>query len=239
MKNHLLIIVAAIAALLLVLLVTRLERGMNMQPRTVPDPPEKIRILPHPSHESVTSVENALLRRHSTRSFRPDPLSLGEISQLLWAAQGVTHNRAFRTAPSAGALYPLETYVVAGTIKDLPPGTYRYLPEKHQLLQVLAGDIRGALCKASLGQEPVCEAPASIVFSAAFARTTGKYGKRGIRYGHMESGSAAQNVSLQAVSLGLATVVIGAFDDQEVSRVLSLPAGEEPMLIIPVGKGRD
>jgi SagB-type dehydrogenase family enzyme len=239
MKRHLLFTLAAIAASLLILLVTRFERGMNMQPRTVPNPQEKVLILPHPCHESATSVEKALLSRHSTRSFRPDPLSPGEISQLLWAAQGVTHNRGFRTAASAGALYPLETYVVAGTVRDLPPGIYRYLPEKHQLLHVRAGDIRGALCKASLGQEPVCEAPASIVFSVAFARTTGKYGKRGIRYGHMESGFAAQNVSLQAVSLGLATVVIGAFDDQEVSRVLSLPAGEEPMFIIPVGKGRD
>lgn len=239
MKKHLLFTVAAIAVFLLILLVTRIEKGMDMQPRTVPNQPKKILTLPHPSYESATSVENALLRRHSTRSFRPDPLSLEEISQLLWAAQGVTHNRAFRTAPSAGALYPLETYVVAGNVRELPPGTYRYLPEKHQLLQVLAGDIRGALCKASLGQEPVCEAPASIVFSAAFARTTGKYGKRGIRYGHMESGFASQNVSLQAVSLGLATVVIGAFDDQELSRVLSLRAGEEPMLIIPVGKSRD
>jgi SagB-type dehydrogenase family enzyme len=239
MKKHLLLTVAAIAVLLLILLVTRIERGMNMQPRVVPNKTEKILILPHPSYESATSVENALLRRHSTRSFRPDPLSLGEISQLLWAAQGVTHNRGFRTAPSAGALYPLETYVVAGTVRDLTPGTYRYQPEKHQLLQVLDGDIRKSLCKESLGQEAVCMAPASIVFSAAFARTTGKYGKRGIRYSHMESGFAAQNVSLQAVSLGLATVVIGAFDDQEVGRVLSLPAGEETMLIIPVGKGRE
>jgi len=239
MKKYISFILAAIAALLIILLVTRLERGIDMQPRTVPDQPEMIIILPLPRYESAKSVEKALLHRHSTRSFRPDPLTLGEISQLLWAAQGVTHNGAFRTAPSAGALYPLETYVVAGNVRDLPPGMYRYQPKKHQLLQVLAGNLRGALCKASLGQEAVCQAPASIVFSAAFARTTGKYGKRGIRYGHMESGFAAQNASLQAVSLGLATVVIGAFDDQEVSRVLSLPAGEEPMLIIPVGKGRE
>jgi SagB-type dehydrogenase family enzyme len=195
--------------------------------------------LPRPALESTTSIEKALKHRRSTREFLEVPLSLEEVAQLLWAAQGITHEKVLRTAPSAGALYPLETYVVAGNVTNLPAGMYRYLPYRHELALVLAGDLRGQLCEAALSQSSVRRAPASIVLSAVFARATGKYGKRGIRYGQMEAGTAAQNASLQAVSLNLGTVVIGAFDDGEVHRVLSLPGNEDPMIIMPVGKMRD
>ena len=198
--------------------------------------PEKIVQLPRPSQESSTSIEKSLLRRRSIRQYRNSPLAIDEIGQLLWAAQGITHGRDFRSAPSAGALYPLETYLVAGNVTGLAPGLYRYIPHGHRLAQVLSGDRRRELYAAALHQDSVLEAPASIVFSAVFSRSTGKYGKRGIRYGHMESGTAAQNVSLQAVSLDLGTVVIGAFQDDEVRSVLSMPSGEDPMIIMPVGK---
>ena len=191
--------------------------------------------LPSPLDESTISIEEALRERRSQREYRQAPLSLEEVGQLLWAAQGITHGRGFRTAPSAGALYPLETYLVAGEVANLRSGVYRYLPHGHQLAPVLFGDMRKQLCSASLNQEPVCFAPAAIVFSAVYARSTGKYGRRGIRYAHMEAGAAAQNISLQAVSLQLGTVVIGAFDDDQVREVLSMPAKEDPLLIMPVG----
>jgi SagB-type dehydrogenase family enzyme len=192
--------------------------------------------LPSPHDESSISIEEALRKRRSQREYRQAPLSLEQVGQLLWAAQGITHGRGFRTAPSAGALYPLETYLVAGEVVNLPSGVYRYLPHKHELAPVLSGDVRKQLCSASLHQEPVCAAPAAIVFSAEFTRSTGKYGRRGIRYAHMEAGTAAQNISLQAVSLEIGTVVIGAFEDEQVRDVLSMPETEDPLLIMPVGR---
>ncbi len=212
------------------------ERGTLMSSRTVPPPSQTAVRLPSPTFESGTPVERALKERRSTREYRKEPLSLEEIGQLLWSAQGITHGSMMRTAPSAGALYPLETFLVAGAVRGLTAGVYRYLPRTHQLVPVRMGDVRGELRAASLHQDPVGDAPASVVFSAVFGRSIGKYGRRGVRYAHMEAGMAAQNMALQAVSLRLGTVVIGAFDDDEVGRVLGLPSGEEPMIIMPVGK---
>ena len=196
----------------------------------------KIIQLPPARLDSATSIEKSLVDRRSIREYNKKPLTLEDIGQLLWAAQGITHDRISRTAPSAGGLYPLETYLVAGKVDSLEPGVYRYLPEGHRLALELSGDLRRKLCNESLYQDPVAEAPASIVFSAVFSRTTGKYGKRGIRYVHMEAGIAAQNVSLQSVSLNLETVIIGAFDDEGVRRVLAMTAEVEPLIIMPVGK---
>jgi SagB-type dehydrogenase family enzyme len=194
--------------------------------------------LVQPRLYGAMSVEKALYERRSVRKYRRESLTLEELSQLLWAAQGITHDGNYRTAPSAGALYPLETYLVTGKMPDLPAGVYRYIPRGHKLAPILAGDKRPGLCRAGLHQEYIEEAPVSLVFSAVFPRMTDKYGQRGIRYVHMEVGNAAQNVALQAVSLGLGSVVIGAFDDEAVSRVLSMPPGEEPMIILPVGRKR-
>jgi SagB-type dehydrogenase family enzyme len=233
-------IVAACAALVVVaaiiLLADRNEREKHMHAKTATVSGQMTIPLPRPNSESATSIEKALQERRSHREYGKGPLSLEEISQLLWAAQGITHGGGMRTAPSAGALYPLETYVVAGDVKNLPAGVYRYLPHAHGLVLVSSGDVRGRLRDASLQQDAVSNAPACIVFGIVFARTTGKYGKRGIRYGHMEAGIAAQNVALQAVSLNLGTIVIGAFNDDQVHTVLSMPDTEDPMIIIPVGK---
>ncbi len=192
--------------------------------------------LPAPSYSGNISIEETLKERRSIRTYRNIPLNLTQISQLLWSAQGITDmGRGLRTAPSAGALYPLEVYLLAGNINELAAGIYRYIPEKHKLVLILSGDQREALYDVSLRQSSVKEAPAVLVFSAFFERTTRRYGERGIRYVYMEAGHAAQNVYLQAVSLGLGTVVIGAFDDQGVKKVMNLAEEEEPLYIIPLG----
>jgi SagB-type dehydrogenase family enzyme len=192
--------------------------------------------LPQPAHEGKLSVETALLARRSIRDYRDAPLELNEAGQLLWAAQGQTRPGGYRTCPSAGALYPLELYLVAGKVNGLGAGNYRYDPGKHLLVQSSAGDLRRHLAEAALGQSMIGRAPATLAICAVFERTTGKYGQRGVRYVFMEAGHAAQNVSLQAVSLNLGTVVIGAFRDEKVKEILGLKPEEEPLYLMPVGR---
>ena len=197
---------------------------------------EKIK-LPEPKYDSSASIEQALLERRSVRAYKDEPLTLTEVAQLLWSAQGITGSkRGFRTAPSAGALFPLEVYVVIGNVEGIAEGVYKYKPHKHELVKVRSGDVRDKLAAAALGQTCVREGAIVIVFSAVYERTTQKYGDRGVRYVHMEAGHAAQNVCLQAVSLNLGTVVVGAFRDDEVSKILNLPDEERPLYILPVGK---
>jgi SagB-type dehydrogenase family enzyme len=202
----------------------------------MPEPASEIIKLPRPEYNSVTSIEEALLRRRSIRVFKEGPVMLAELSQLIWAAQGMADPKGLRTAPSAGALYPLELHVVAGNVNGLPQGLYKYVPERHELLGLSKGDRRNDLCNAGLGQSSIRRAALVLVLSAVYERITEKYGERGIRYVHMEAGHAAQNVYLQAVPLQLGTVVIGAFQDQEVKRLLKMAAGESPLYIMPVGK---
>jgi len=194
--------------------------------------------LPEPRLDSQTSIESALCRRRSVREFDKKPLALPEVSQLLWAAQGLTGPEGKRTAPSAGALYPLEVYVVAGKAGDLPAGVYRYRPEGHDLLLVAQGDQRAKLATAALGQDWLADAPVTIVLAAVFERTARRYRQRAERYVLMEVGHVAQNVHLQAVALDLGTVVVGAFDDAEVKQVLSLAANEQPLCLMPIGRSR-
>ncbi|MFO8001827.1 MAG: SagB/ThcOx family dehydrogenase [Marinilabilia sp.] len=197
---------------------------------------EKIK-LPEPEKESSTSIEESLLQRRSVRQYKDEPLKLTDVSQLLWAAQGITDsNRGFRTAPSAGALYPLEVYILIDDAVDLEKGVYKYYPGDHMLKMVKEGRLNQPLQEAALGQSPISDAAAVLVFSAVYERTTGKYHDRGIRYVHMEAGHAAQNVYLQAVSLDLGMVVIGAFDDNSVRNVMNMPEEEDPLYIIPVGQ---
>lgn len=201
-----------------------------------PDQEGDIIELPTPRYDSDVSIEQSLLQRRSVRSYMGEPLTLPEVSQLLWAAQGITDPRGFRTAPSAGALYPLETYVVAGNVRGLSPAVYRYEPNEHQLLRTVEGDKRAQLAAAALGQSWVREGAIAIVFTAVYERTTGRYGDRGIRYVHMEVGHAAQNLCLQATALDLGTVTVGAFYDKTVAELLNLPQDEQPLYIIPVGR---
>lgn len=193
--------------------------------------------LPEPRYESAISLEKTLLERRSVRSFRDESLNLAETAQLLWAAQGITDEaRGLRTAPSAGALYPMEVYLVVRKTDGLAPGVYRYLPRSHELESVRAGDFSAPLAAAALGQSSIREAAATIVLAGVYARTRGRYGDRTERYVHIETGHVGQNVALQAVALGLSTVVIGAFQDQDVARVVGMSDGEDPLYIIPVGK---
>ena len=193
-------------------------------------------ILPEPRNSGGISVEEALLERRSIRNYKNEALTLAEISQLLWAAQGITHPGGYRTAPSAGALYPLEVYVVAGNVDGLRPGIYKYRPQGHELEKVAEGDVRGELCAAAIDQECIEDGAVVLVFAAVYERTTRKYGMRGEQYVHMEVGHAAQNVYLQAVSLGLGTVVIGAFDDGGVEKLLQMQDDERALCIMPVGR---
>jgi SagB-type dehydrogenase family enzyme len=193
--------------------------------------------LPDPGLDSDTSVEEALRERRSVRTFADEPLSLAEAGQVLWAAQGITDEHGRRTAPSAGARYPLEVYLVAGAVSGLEPGVYGYDPGGHRLVRVVAGDLRDELRAAALDQEAASSAPAAIVITAFPERTTARYGERGMAYVYMEAGHAAQNVYLQAEALDLATVAIGAFNDEEVRRILNLSGNETPLYIMPIGKG--
>lgn len=192
--------------------------------------------LPKPRAIGPVSLEEALRTRRSVRAFSQAPITLEELSQLLWAAQGITDPRGFRTAPSAGALYPLELYVVAARVKGLKPGVYRYIPRGHRLEARAQGDRRQALARAALGQPWVQKAPVVFCIAAFYERTTRKYGDRGLRYVHIEVGHAAQNLCLQAVALGLGAVTVGAFYDHEVAKVLDLPPEHRPLYLIPVGR---
>ena len=194
--------------------------------------------LPAPRLDSEYSIEQALATRRSVREFSSQSIALSELSQLLWAAQGITNPRGLRTAPSAGALYPLEVYIVVGNVTGLNPGVYKYNAKQHELIQHADGDIRNQLPKAAFGQSWIKDSAAVIVIAAVEKRTTGKYGKRGIRYIHIEVGHAAQNIFLQSAALGLGSAVVGAFDDYEVEKLIGMHNDEQALYIMPVGKAR-
>jgi SagB-type dehydrogenase family enzyme len=188
--------------------------------------------LAQPKTKSEVSLEEAIAKRRSVRNFVAKDLSEEQISQLLWAGQGITaktggHN--LRTAPSAGALYPIELYLLS---KD---GLFRYLPEGHKLEALSDKDLRRDLSAAALGQASVRDAAVDIVICGVPSRITGKYGERGIRYMHIEAGHIAQNIHLQAVALGLGSLPVGAFNDKEADKILGLSADCHTLYIIPVG----
>lgn len=189
--------------------------------------------LPPPQQKGTLSLEEALARRRSVREFADTPLSLSELGQLFWAAQGVTDPAGLRTAPSAGALYPLEVYAATRE------GVYHYEPAGHRLMVHARSDVRRALYTAALQQSAVLNAPAVMVIAAVYARTAYKYGEeRTPRYVHLETGHAAQNILLQAIALDLVAVTIGAFEDDIVKQALALPSDQEPLYLIPVGHPR-
>ena len=219
------------------LLIIALKASCDYADSETPMTDDSITIaLPEPQYDGDVSIEETLLRRRSIRDYTNETLTLPELSQLLWAAQGITDPRGFRTAPSAGATYPLEVYAVAGDVEGITDGIYRYRPHQHELVKVLDGDKREVLAQAALNQQFIAQAPLDIVITAIYERTTGRYGDRGIRYVHMEAGHAAQNIYLQAVALNLGTVVIGAFYDNPVKEILELADDETPLYIIPVGR---
>jgi len=194
--------------------------------------------LPPPNLKGKMSVEEAIFRRRSVRRYKNDPLTMEQLSQILWAAQGITARGGLRAVPSAGATYPLETFVLVGeeTVESLKAGIYHYNVNSHSLDLHKKGDFRVNLAQAALDQGFIATAPIDVVICALYPRTSYRYGKRGERYVHMEVGHIGQNVHLQAVALGLATVMVGAFEDEDVSRVLNVEEGIKPLYIMPVGK---
>jgi len=188
--------------------------------------------LPKPKIKSKISLEEALNKRRSVRDYKKGSLNLEQVSQLLWAAEG--ENQYGRTAPSAGATYPLETYLIVGEVEGLEPGIYQYSPTGHSLEKIKEEDVRNKLARAALGQGMIARAPIDIVIAANYHRTTGHYGQRGIRYVQMEAGHVGQNLHLQTAALNLGTVMIGAFQDTAVKEALGIK--EDPLYIIPVGK---
>ena len=208
-------------------LVACAPRNASEVPPTVAGPSTP---LPPPALAGDTSLEELLGLRRSVRQYNDQPLTIAELGQLLWAAQGITSERGLRTAPSAGALYPLEIYLATAQ------GVFHYDPQSHQLLVVSQDDARTDLHAAALRQDPVRQAPAVFIVTAVYERTAKKYGdERTPRYVHLEAGHAAQNLLLQAVALELGAVSIGAFHDDEVQQALGLPADHQPLYLIPVG----
>jgi len=200
-----------------------------------------------PQLKGEVSLEETILRRRSIRRYRKEPLDLSQLSQILWSAQGITGTREFRAAPSAGATYPLEIFVfigkqgvIASEAKQLPEelqaGIYHYEVDSHSLSLHTPGDLRPDLARATLDEEFIVKAPVDIVICALYHRTSYRYGRRGERYVHMEVGHVGENIHLQAVALGLATVEVGAFHDEEVRKVLGVDEQIKPLYIMPVGK---
>jgi len=195
-------------------------------------------LLPPPRHEGKISVEEAFRLRRSNREFGPGSLEMADVAQVLWAAQGITHATGHRTAPSAGATYPLEVYLVAGEVAELAAGVYRYLPEEHSLILVQKGDLRERVASAAHSQACIRRAPAVLVITGIYQRTARKYGQRAHRYVQIEVGHAAQNVYLQCAAADLATVFVGSFTDDEVQEILGLPSDHAPLGLMPLGRIR-
>ena len=192
--------------------------------------------LSKPRYTSKVSLETTIKDRRSKRSYSIDPITLAEISQLLWATQGITCPKGLRAAPSAGALYPLEVFIVVGNAQGLESGIYKYFPRNHELKKFVDGDKRQELYKHALEQDFVKNSAATIVICAVYSRVTRKYGDRGKRYVHIEVGHASQNAFLQATALGLFSVVVGAFDDEDVQKLIGAATIEQPLYLMPVGK---
>lgn len=194
--------------------------------------------LPPPALEGGLSLERVLALRRSVRSFAASPLTLSEVARLLWAAQGLTHEDDGRTAPSAGGLHPLRALLVAERVEGLAPGVHAYEPAGHRLIQRHAGPALADLGAAAWKQSCVAGAAAALVVAAVYETTTDRYGERGIRYVHLEAGHALENAHLEATALGLGAVVVGAFEDDAVARVLRARPGERPLGMLAVGRRR-
>lgn len=200
--------------------------------------PDSITVsLPMFEPEQLVTLDKILSDRKSVRRFQAEPLSPGQLSYLLWASDGIQRSEQgyeFRTAPSAGALYPIETYIVANDVSDLEPGVYHYGLREHALERIRTGDHREQIAAAALGQTTCAKAPAVFAWTAIFARATCKYGQRAYRYIYLDAGHIAENLALAAVSLGLGTCQIGALFDDEVNKLLGVDGVRESIVYMSV-----
>jgi SagB-type dehydrogenase family enzyme len=201
------------------------------------EPPARVS-LPPPHTQGAVSVEAALHQRRSLRAPAPTPLSLEEVGQLCWAAQGITDDQGHRTAPSAHAAYPLQVYVLAGAVNGLPAGLYRYLPAGHVLEPLRAGDPRADFEKRGVGQSWVARAPVILVITGTLSKMSGM-GDRAAQFMAVEAGLAAQGFFLQAEALGLGSTFVGGFRPKDARLALGLPEGEEVLGVLPVGRRHD
>ena len=222
----------------------------NEYSRSIQIQKENIIKLPAPYHDGKVSLENALNNRRSIREYSEDSLSISEISQILWAAQGITQKienplsywrgeqwmGGLRTAPSAGGLYPIELYIAVGKVKGLSQGLYKYNPQQHTIINVLEGDKRVDISNAALKQSCIRRGAVSIIIIGVYKRTSFKYGKRAEQYVQIECGAVCQNIYLQSYALDLGTVFVGAFKDDSLKFTLNIPEDEYPLGIMPIGK---
>lgn len=199
---------------------------------------EDVMRLPAPKTKGTISVEQAIEHRRTVRSYTSKKLSLDKLAQLLWSAQGITGCRGFkRAAPSAGALYPMDVYLVAGQdgVDRVEAGVYHYAPGEHTLSRLIKNDVRDEVARSALSQMWMAGAPVNFVITAEYNRVGQKYGERGVRYAMMEAGHIGQNIFLQAEALGLRAGIVGAFHDTELNKLLNLPRAHEPLVIMTVG----
>jgi SagB-type dehydrogenase family enzyme len=194
--------------------------------------------LPQPRTDGGISVEKALLERRSIRSFRNESLTLDEVSQLSWAAQGVTDDKGHRTSPSAMATYPLEIYLLAGNVTGLPAGVYHYSPLGHNLTLISKGNKIPEFFNSSRGGREDWRrgSPAVFIITGVFERTYKISGQDLSRFVYIEAGAAAENLLLQVVSLGLGSTYTAGFDENKTKEYLALSPGEEPIGVLPVGR---
>jgi len=204
---------------------------------TAQNNPMKVKLKQVNSRNNLSVL---LQGRNSCRSFKSTPLDLGQVSHIVWVAYGEKYDAltgATRTAPSAGAIYPLELFVIVGQdcVKDLNAGLYRYSTQDHSLNLIYESDKRKELSDICFRQEFISGAPLSVIVAAASGRTEARYGKRASRYIFMEAGHVCQNIYLAAESEGLATVEIGSFDDTQLLKLLNLDSEYVPLAVMPVG----
>jgi len=210
----------------------------NVRPelyKTYPDSPKVV--LPAFEPNPPMALDKALNDRKSVRSFRPEPITLGQLSYLLWACTGIQRleqGYEFRTAPSAGALYPIETYLIANEVRDVEAGAYHYGIHGHELEQIRAGNLRQPIAAAALGQSMCATAGAVFVWTAVFARSKWKYAQRAYRYIYLDAGHIAENLALAVVSLGLGTCQVGALFDDEVNKLIEVDGTEESVIYMSV-----
>ena len=216
------------------------EEGMrwNVRPEPYKTYPDNLKVvLPSFDPNRPMTLDRVLSERKSIREYKAAPISLGQLGYLLWASTGVQraeYGYEFRAAPSAGALYPIETYIVANEVRDLEPGVYHYGIRNHELEQIRTGDYRQGIAAAALGQGMCASASAVFVWTAIFARSKWKYGQRAYRYIYLDAGHIAANFALAAVSLRLGTCQIGALFDDEVNKLLNIDGVEESVVYMSV-----
>jgi SagB-type dehydrogenase family enzyme len=194
--------------------------------------------LPKPKIKGDISLEGAIRSRRTIRSFKEDRLTIEQFSQILWAGQGITEERGYkRSAPSGGALYPMDIYAVIGKngVAGITPGIYHYEPNQHTVSIITEGDLLHDVARAALSQMWMATASINLVITAEYNRICSKYGERGVRYAVIEAGHISQNIFLQAEAIGLGAGIVGAFYDETIVQVMKIPISHEPLLIMPVG----